>query len=134
MRSSICPLFLRYTLSISYAKSFQKSGLEIIHQNPTKDHVTFSRFIVRFPPFLRHSLQNAIIFFSIWLCWVWKSMLDKSIHFMAVFQKNFWFCLFPTILLTVNRNQNSIDNFLSTQKWIFYHLKRLFRKFRRIKR
>ena len=48
------------------------------------------------PPSLPDCLQNAITFFLFGLCWVWTSMLDKSIHFVC-FPKKIWVCLFPTI-------------------------------------
>ena len=59
------------------------------HQNPTKGHVAFSGFSAVFPPpSLPDCLQNAITFFLFGLCWVWKSMLDKSIHFVCFPKKN----------------------------------------------
>ena len=47
------------------------------------------------PPCYSGGLQNGITFFLLGPCWVWKSMLDKSFHFIC-FQKNFGVCLFPT--------------------------------------
>jgi len=47
-------------------------------------------------PYLPDCLQNATTFFLFGLCRVWKSMFDKSIHFVC-FPKEFWVYLFPTI-------------------------------------
>ena len=69
-------------------------------QNPTKGYVAFSGFSGRFPPppYLQDCLQSAITFFLFGLCWVRKSMLDKSIHFVCFPKKTIWVCLFSTIL------------------------------------
>ena len=41
------------------------------------------------PPCYSGGLQNGITFFLLGPCWVWKSMLDKSFHFVC-FPKHFW--------------------------------------------
>ena len=47
----------------------------------------FRDFLEGSPPYLPDCLQNAITFFLFGLCWVWKSMLDKSIHIVCFSKK-----------------------------------------------
>ena len=68
-----------------FTKSLYRGGLG--HQNPTKGRVAFSGFSARFPPYLPDCLQNAITFFLFSLCWVWKSVLNKGIHFVCFRKK-----------------------------------------------
>ena len=56
----------------------------------------YAKFCPPPPPCYSYSggLQNGISFFLLGPCWVWKSMLDKSFHFVC-FQKKFEFVCFP---------------------------------------
>ena len=68
--------------------------LSYIYQNPTKGRVAFSGFSASFPPLLTGLSSKCHNFFLFGLCWVWKSMLDKSIHFVC-FPKKIEFVCFP---------------------------------------
>ena len=60
------------------------------------------------PPHLPDCLQNAITFFLFGLCWVWKSMLDKSIHFVCFPKKN--------LSLSVSHHFHP----LFSKNWVFF--------------
>ena len=66
---------------------------------PNERSCRFFGIFWKVPPYLPDCLQNAITFFLFGLCWVWKSMLDKSIHFVCFPKKNKFVC-FPPFLLS----------------------------------
>ena len=96
-----CPKLKKYRWrkrveSIFFSREY--SGIRN-SQIPTKGHVGFSEILRKIlpppPPCYSGGLQNGISFFLLGPCWVSKSMLDKSFHFVC-FQKNFEFvCFLP---------------------------------------
>ena len=66
---------------------------------PNERSCRFFGIFCKVPPYLPDCLQNAITLFLFGLCWVWRSMLDKSIHFVC-FPKKFEFVCFPPFLLS----------------------------------
>ena len=78
-------------------KPFLKSD-KTNHIKTQRNVMSIFRDFLQGSPYLPDYLQNAINFFVFGLCWIWKSMLDKSIHFVC-FPKKKLVCLFPTIFI-----------------------------------